>query len=293
LNPETVGELLFLGARFLKSLPDPALEARLLLMHAASLDEKSVLTEPGRRISAPAGRDYLRMLRRRLDGWPAAYLTGRKEFWSMPFRVGPGVLIPRPETESLVEKVVEIAAKGRKRILDLGTGSGNVAVALARELPRADITASDISVRALKIASRNAQDNGCPGIRFLRGDLFSSFDENSDAFDVIASNPPYVDRKSWERLPAEIRDHEPSRALIGGESGLEVLCRIIRRAPRFLRPGGSLVLEIGAGQKDAVLSGFGDDWEGAGAIEDLAGIPRVVFARRPVRRRVISPSPRG
>ena len=280
MDPKTVRQLFNEGTRLLKAVPHPALEAKVLLLHAASLDEKDFYSDPGAQLPGKVERGFLGLIRKRLAGHPLDHLTGRKEFWSLPFKVGPGVLVPRPETELVVEKAVESAAGRRPSILDVGTGSGNIAIALSRELPLARITAVDISVRALKIARANAAVLGAAGVRFVRSDLLSAFGKPRPLFDVIVSNPPYVARREWTELAAEVRDHEPKRALVGGDKGTEFIEKLIKRSHGFLRSGGRLVMEIGAGQKDDVRSLFGDGWDEIEFTRDLAGIPRVVAARR-------------
>ena len=280
MDPKTVRQLFNEGTSLLKAVPHPALEAKVLLLHAASLDEKDFYSDPGAQLPGKVERGFLGLIRKRLTGHPLDHLTGRKEFWSLPFKVGPGVLVPRPETELVVEKAVESAAGRRPSILDVGTGSGNIAIALSRELPQARITAVDISARALKIARANAAVLNAVGVRFIRSDLLSAFGKPRPLFDVIVSNPPYVSRREWTELATEVRDHEPRRALVGGDKGTEFIGKLISRSHGFLRSGGRLVMEIGAGQKDDVRSLFGDGWDEIEFTRDLAGIPRVVAARR-------------
>jgi release factor glutamine methyltransferase len=278
VNPETIRGLYLEGAKLLGKSPDGLLDARLLLLHAAELDERRFFADPDFPLSARVRGTFFRLVRKRLAGCPIAYIVGRKEFRSLSFRVTAGVLIPRPETEILVDTVIELAGTGRQRILDLGTGSGNIAVALARDLPRARITAVDISRRALAVATSNAAVHGVGRVRFLPSDLFSGLGRRA-RFDIIASNPPYIGRKDWGGLAPDIRDHEPRRALVGGESGTEFVARLVRRSPAFLRPRGFLAIEIGAGQEKTVAALFGENWESPRVIRDLAGIPRVLVAR--------------
>jgi release factor glutamine methyltransferase len=280
LNPKTVRQLFNEGTRLLKAVPHPALEAKILLLHAASLDEKDFYSDPGARLPEKVERGFLGLIRKRLAGHPLDHLTGRKEFWSLPFKVGPGVLAPRPETELVVDRAVESAAGRRPSILDVGTGSGNIAIALSRELPLARITAVDISAQALKIARANAAVLNAVGVRFIRSDILSAFGKPRPLFDIIVSNPPYVSRREWTELATEVREHEPKRALVGGDKGTEFIEKLIRRSHGFLRSGGRLVMEIGAGQKDDVRSLFGDGWDEIEFTRDLAGVPRVVAARR-------------
>ena len=282
LKPESLRALFLRGVRLLSGGYRPDIDARVLLLHAAGIPEEVFHAHPDFRPSSRAAERFLAMAGRRAAGVPLAYLTGLKEFWSLRFRVNLGVLIPRPETELLVEKAIALASgtRGRISVLDLGTGSGNIAVALARELPGARVTASDISARALRVAAANAAANGCRGIRFVCSDLFSALGRPGPRFDVIVSNPPYVGREEWAGLPAEVKDYEPRRALVGGRRGTELTAKLVCEARRFLKPGGYLVLEIGVGQEGIVREMFGAGWNAVESVPDLAGIPRVVSARK-------------
>jgi release factor glutamine methyltransferase len=260
--------------------PQALLEAKVLLLRAAGLSEEGWLAAPDRPCRPQAEAFFRRLVRRRLEGVPLAYLTGTKEFWSIPFEVSPSVLVPRPETEALVEKVLELSSREEEAIVDVGTGSGCIAIALARELPRAAIDAVDISERALRVARRNALRHKARSVRFLRSDLLSAYRGTGTRFDFIVSNPPYVSRGEWDGLPADVKDHEPRRALLAGASGLELVERLVRRAATFLKPGGYLIFEIGEGQRDRVLGLFGRRWTEIETAWDLAGKPRVITARR-------------
>ncbi len=211
-----------------------------------------------------------------------AYLTGYKEFWSIPFRVNDDVLIPRPESELIVEKVLKLAARNNETIVDLGTGCGNLAIALAKELPEANIIATDISRKALKMARLNAKLQGMSRVRCVRGNLFSPLEKIGlrQKCDFIVSNPPYVTELEWEALSDGIRNHEPKKALMAGKTGLEVINPIIKNAPRFLKPGGFLVLEIGEGQKERVLPLFDAEWQSVKSHNDLSKIPRVIVGKK-------------
>jgi release factor glutamine methyltransferase len=223
---------------------------------------------------------YAELLERRRKGEPIQYITGETEFYGLPFLVTPDVLIPRPETEHLVEKVIELASDfAAPRIVDVGTGSGAIAVALAHKLPHASITATDISLRALALAEENAKSNGA-SIRFLVGDLLAPTE--GERFEIIVSNPPYVAMSDRDSLDVEVRDYEPALALFAGEDGLEVYRRLIPAAFEALTPGGFLVLEIGYSQSPAITelltcSGF----QQIEFVPDLQGISRVACARRP------------
>jgi release factor glutamine methyltransferase len=283
---QTVRDLFARGKSLLAGMPDPALEAKQLLLKSCGIPEESFYSHPGQEIPSSQESAFLRLVSARLKGVPLAYVLGEKEFWSMGFKVAPGVLIPRPETEILVEKVIALATEGSEIIADIGTGSGNIAVSVAIELPQAGIVASDISAKALSLARINAGLQKVSNIRFERGSLFGPLQKLGfrGKCDVIVSNPPYVSLKEWETLPGEIRDHEPRKALVAGESGLEIIKKLIRRAPAFLRPGGYLCLEIGYGQEQRVLSLFGSGWGECRSYPDLSGIPRVVTGRTSPRR---------
>ena len=222
------------------------------------------------------------LVERRLAGEPVQYVTGETEFYRLPLRVDRNVLIPRPETELLAEKAIELArAFPRPRVLDIGTGSGAIAIAVAHELHDARVTATEISEAALKVARGNAQRNDVSGrIRFLQGNLLEPV--LGEQFEIVASNPPYVSERDRDSLSAEVREFEPAQALFAGEDGLAVYRRLIPAAVAALVSGGSLALEIGYGQEPDVAallaeSGFAD----IGFTPDLQGIPRAASARRP------------
>jgi len=276
----TLLDLFRAGVALLGDRPQAVLEAKVLLLRAVRLSEESYLAAPGRPCPPLAEAFFRRLIGKRLDGVPLAHLTGTREFWSIPIEVTPSVLVPRPETEGLVEKVLELSTREAERIVDVGTGSGCIAIALARELPRAEIHAVDISERALRVARRNAARQKARHIEFHRSDLLSAFRGTGRKFDFIVSNPPYISRGEWDGLPVDVRDFEPRRALLAGESGLELIERLIRRAATFLKPGGYLIFEIGDGQRDRVLGLFGRRWTEIETAWDLAGKPRVITARR-------------
>lgn len=278
----TLHEAFLGGKKYLGHLSSPESEARVLLCAGLSLAREEFFANPGRILTRQEQRIYLRLLRKRKRGWPAAYLAGEKEFWSLSFLVRPGVLIPRPETELLVEKTVELSDRSTGRVIDIGTGCGNIAVCLAREMPHAEVLATDISRLALRIARANSRRNGQTGIEFLLGNLYAPLEKKKLAADCdfIVCNPPYVSEKEWRSCPDEIIRHEPKRALVSGKTGLEFIAALVRGAARFLRPGGHLLFEMGSGQAERVLSLFDANWKSAAAFDDLAGIPRVVAARK-------------
>jgi len=275
-------ELFQKGKSLLGEISDPSLEAKILLSYAASIGEEQFFSSPDLKLSRKQERDYFQLIAKRLAGFPLAYLTGTKEFWSIPFRVSPGVLIPRPETELIVEKVLELSSQNQETIVDIGTGCGNIAVSLAKELPHAQIIATDISQKAMKVARMNALVQDVNHIHFARGNLFSPLQKLNlkRKCDFILSNPPYVSENEWAGLPQEIKYHEPKKALVAGDKGLEVHQKIIQGSLPFLKPKGFLVLEIGEGQRKEVSAFFNSGWKKVAYSNDLSGIPRVVKAQK-------------
>jgi release factor glutamine methyltransferase len=276
----TARELLDSGRRRLADLPetDPALEARALLRRTAGFTDLEILAYPDRPVAAVAARRFLRLIEARRGRVPLAYIVGEKEFWSIPMTVSPAVLIPRPETELLVEKTLALAVSSEPTIVEIGTGSGCIAVALAKEFPGARLLATDISRRSLRVAVSNAVRHGTTNIEFVRGDLFGALRgrDLEGRVDFIVSNPPYVAAAEWTRLVPEVRDHEPRQALVPGPTGLEMIRRLIRGGRRFLKSGGILLLEFGDGQADEVLGFLDARWARPEIILDLSGRPRVL-----------------
>jgi release factor glutamine methyltransferase len=261
--------------------PDRArADAELLLMHLLGRDRAWLMAHSSDDIGSDQWEPYYELLQRRRHGEPIQYIIGETEFYGLPFRVMHDVLIPRPETEHLVEKVVELAAGfPASHIVDVGCGSGCIAVALAHKLPHAAITALDLSAAALAVAEQNAKRNAAV-IRFLQGDLLTPV--ANEKFDIVVSNPPYVPTADRATLAVEVRDHEPALALFAGPDGLDIFRRLIPQAFACLIPGGFLVLEIGYGQSEAVAellaaAGFGQ----IEFLPDLQSIPRVACAQRP------------
>ena len=258
----------------------PVLDAEILLAHVLGRP-RAFLRAHADDAVPPADHDRFRsLLTRRLAGEPVAYLTGKREFWSLDLEVGPGVLVPRPETELLVETALDaMADRPAPQILDLGVGSGAIAVALAVELPSARITAVDASAAALEVARRNATRAGVDNIEFLQGSWYQPL--AGRRFDAIVANPPYLAADD-PHLPALA--HEPAGALIAGPTGLEALEEITAGAPGRLHPGGIVILEHGSGQGAAVREMCAR--AGLQAVEtrrDLAGLERATLARRPAK----------
>ncbi len=261
-------------------IEDAALATELLLAHILRTTREKLYTRE-RPVSGSDAARFLRAVARRAAGIPLQYITGRVSFYGHDLAVQPGVLIPRPETELLVETVLEThrrgEVKGRIRMLDIGTGSGAIAIALAAGLEQGRVTATDISRRALTVARRNAVACGVAGrISFQPADLFPT---GTTRFDYIVGNPPYIPTRVLASLPEEVR-REPARALDGGPRGLDCITRILRTAPRYLRPGGYLFLEIGKGQSALLKK---QEFAGLRRVEfrrDFAGIERVVLYRK-------------
>jgi release factor glutamine methyltransferase len=264
------------------------LDAELLLAEALGLDRSKLYLHYEAPLEARAEERYRALLARRVDGEPAAYITGRREFWSLDFLVTPAVLVPRPETEMLVEVAVglfeaESQISERKfQILDLGTGSGAISISLAKEITNAEVWATDVSLDALEIARANARRHGVERkIHFLSGDVFEPVRDRPELFDMIISNPPYVRRAALDALPRDVRDFEPRVALDGGADGLEFYRRIIPGALGYLTMSGFLAVEIGADMGEDVARLFTDagGYAPPQLCRDLAGKQRIVCAR--------------
>jgi release factor glutamine methyltransferase len=250
-------------------VPDPRFTAEVLLAHAVQQDRVWLVAHSTDELKEVWWIHFGRYLHQRMAGQPTQQITGHQEFYGRDFRVTPDVLIPRPETEHLIEAALELP-EAPTRIVDVGTGSGCIAGTLA-VVTKAEVFATDISRAALKVARQNA-----PEVTFVESDLLSAFRDAS--FDLVVSNPPYV--ALGAHLQREVRDHEPALALYGGKDGLDVYRRLIPEAHRVLQPGGWLLVEIGYTQGDAV-SAMLDSWTEIEVRRDLAGLPRVVMARKP------------
>lgn len=265
-----------------KGIGTARLDAEVLLAHALGVDRLYLYLNLERPLSSSERAAYRSLVRRRSSREPVALITGRKEFWSLCFRVAPGILIPRPETEILVEGVVdEIRDKPAPWVLEVGTGAGAIAVAVLRENPRARILATDIDPRALQLARRNAEEHLVrESLDLAASDLLEAVRPGA-GFDVVCSNPPYVPGAAIPHLEPEIRDYEPHRALDGGPNGLSVIRRLAVQAARVLRKGGALMMEVGDGQAHSVgrvmteSAGFRD----IKTFRDLSGVQRVVKGR--------------
>jgi release factor glutamine methyltransferase len=287
----TVIELLRWSTGTLKDhqIENPRLNAELLLAHSLSLSREELYVHLHGELKEGEKGALEKLIQRRISGEPLQYILGHQEFWSINFKVDPRVLIPRPETEVLVEQSLSILSEKpfeeNPSVLEIGTGSGAIAVALAKEAKNIFLVATDISRDALVLARENAKSAGVQDkIQFVNGDLFGPFrfSKERGLFDLILSNPPYIIRSEIPSLAEEVREHEPAIALDGGEDGLEIYRRLISQAPFYLRDGGWLLLEVGQGQAEIVA----EQMEGSKSFSephiqpDLSGLERVVKAQR-------------
>lgn len=281
-----------------KGVSEPRASAEVLLAHALGISRLDLYLRHDQPLTPEELARFRALVKRRAAGEPTAYLTGQKEFWSLDFQVTPAVLIPRPETEVLVEAVLEVMrasvqlpqstenqiprTKNRFWGLEIGVGSGALVTVLARELPEMTWAAVDISREALEIARHNARRHQAAGrVHFLQSNLFSGL-KPGPRFALIAANLPYVPEADWQALPRDIREYEPREALLGGKDGLALLRIMTQEAHRYLRPGGWLALEVGLGQAEPVkglLESVGT-YDRLESLRDFQGIHRVVRARR-------------
>ena len=263
------------------------LDASLLLGHVTGLDRTRLLTRSDEHVDETCYREYLAHIEQRAAGQPLQYLIGRQEFYGLHFIVTPDVLIPRPETEFLIDRVIKAVQELNLKsplIADIGTGSGCIAVTLAKQLPDARLIATDLSSAALNVARTNAALNRVADrIEFVEGDLVTPFAERGSDFcvDVLASNPPYVPDDNRETLQREVRDWEPGIALFGGIDGLDFYRRLAAEGSRHLKPGSLVILEIGFSQLEQIQEIFkGGPLELLDITRDLQGIPRTLCLRK-------------
>ena len=252
----------------------PRLTAEVLLSHALGCERAYLYGHPEAEVDEAAYIHYGRSLYERIRGKPTQYITKRQEFFGREFLVTPDVLIPRPETEHLVEAALA-AAPGAQRIVDVGCGSGAIAVTLSLER-KTEVLGTDVSLPAIRVARENSRRLGAR-TRFIVCDVLACFRPRS--LDLIVSNPPYVAHSEAEGMQREVRDFEPHQALFSGETGMEIYQRLEAEAAGCLRPGGVLVMELGFRAHDAVRAMLGGAWRDVRVTEDLAGIPRVICAR--------------
>ncbi len=281
------------------NVPSYTLAAELLLLHVLQKNRTHIYAHPEELLTPQQLDSYFALIARRAASEPTQHLTGKQEFWGLEFEVTPDVLIPRPETEHVVEVALDRLALRELRtnrpqkttgegflLADIGTGSGILAVTLAKELPGAQIYATDISPAALTVAQKNAARHNVENrIHFLEADLAQPIPSQGKAltaaFDLFVSNPPYIPRRDAATLAREVRDHEPAIALFGGEEGYELYAGLIALAAHHLKPGGIFVAELGHDSLPAVQPLLDSpNWRAVGVTNDLAGIPRVIAAER-------------
>ena len=286
----TLGSLLKEAADTLSSnrIEQARLEAEVILAHVLGVRKEYLITHPDHELTDSQEEKFQQLVERRCQKEPLAYIVGYREFWSLKFEVNPRVLIPRPETEGVIECLLDLAGDGFDektiRILDAGTGSGILAIVAALEFPKARVTAVDHSGEALEVARKNALRHAVTGqIEFLEMDFMHDWNlPKNDLYDCIVSNPPYIPSKELDQLMPDIRDYEPRAALDGGPDGLTCYRRIVASAFPYLKPGGCLIFEVGDDQAGPVKQIL-QAQDGLGEIEivqDLSGRDRVVSTRR-------------
>ncbi len=286
----TVGAALRQGRSDLEQaqIAEARAAAEVLLADIVGLNRPALSLYADRLLSAVQWAVYQSRLQRRLHGEPVQYILGSQEFWSLSFTVTPAVLIPRPESELLVEYGIRLALQWQQRhpeqplcLLDVGTGSGNLAISLAHSLPASRVWALDCAHSALQVAQKNARDLGVAAqVTWVCSDLLTALRPGAGHFALCVANLPYVTTAEWQSLACEVRDHEPARALLGGEDGLEWIRRLIVTLPAFLAPGASVLLEVGWQQAEAVRVLLQQYFQTTGVYQDFAGIDRVVWALR-------------
>ncbi len=286
-----IKELLPVSIDFLKNknIESPRLSAEILLAHQLNTDRLKLYLEYDQPVGENDLNQYRAMIKRLVDGEPVQYITGIQEFWSMDFIVNSSVLIPRPETEILVEQALKVYNEEYRdknpdiSVLEIGTGSGAIAIAIASELENTKISAVDISGKALATAKLNAAKHGMEDrIDFYEGSLFTPFEKDHQSFDIILSNPPYVTIKDYELLPEKIKNYEPKLALESGEDGLNHIREILEKAPAFLNPGGWIMLEMDPRQTDSALRIINSniEYSSGKVIKDYSSKDRIVIARK-------------
>jgi len=283
-QPWTIGRLLDWTAGFLheKGSESPRLDSEVLLADVLGCERIALYTRYDEVAGEEPRQRYRALVRRRVEGCPVAYLVGRKEFFSLRFEVGPAVLIPRPDTECVVIECLRLLRSiPEPTMVDVGTGSGAIAVAVANQHAGVRVTATDVSPEALAVAQRNAERHGvAERIRFVQSDVLAALGPD-ERFDMIACNPPYIPTEELAHLPIGVRDYEPRQALDGGPDGFVVFDRLVEQAPRHLKPGGWLVVEIGSAQEGVARQRIGtvSGFDLRKTVVDGSGHPRVLVAR--------------
>jgi len=284
-QPWNIGRLLSWTTDFLreKGADSPRLDAEVLLAHARGCQRIELYTSFEEEPAEQTRSDFRELVRQRAEGAPVAYLVGHREFFSLSFQVNPDVLIPRPETEQLVVRAIDLNKSSTvSQIADVGTGSGILAICCAKHIPECEVTALDISSAALKVAAANAQQHDVADrIRFLQSDLFTGCPADS-RFDLIVSNPPYISTAEMANLDIAVRNHEPHLALDGGAKGTEVIEHLLPQATARLNPGGWLLIEVSPHNAERVeqLATAAEGLTLHETINDLANLPRVVQAQK-------------
>ena len=284
MTPETIREALaWAGARLDGSVATPDVDAELLLRHVLGCSRALMFSEPQRRLGGEAVERFTALVERRAGGEPLQYLTAVQAFRRLELAVGPGVLVPRPETEVVVERALaRLAGIETPVVVDVGTGSGAIALSVATERPDATVWATEISREAAGWARRNVTAAGASNVTVAEGDLFGPLPEGLRcSVDVVAANPPYLSEAELAETASDVRDHEPHLATVAGPTGLEVVGRIVAEAPSWLRPGGWLVLETHPGQAERLRALMLARYEDVAIHLDLAGRPRIAEGRRP------------
>ncbi|UCF85949.1 MAG: peptide chain release factor N(5)-glutamine methyltransferase [Desulfobacteraceae bacterium] len=287
----TIKRLLLVTSDFLKKkgIDSPRLTAEILLAHQLNIDRVTLYLNYDQPLNERELSGYRALIKRRLKREPLQYITGTQEFWSLEFMVNPHALIPRPETELLVEVAIErlkaLPELGNNppNIVDLGAGCGAIAISLAKEIGKIKIWATDISSDALKLARLNAEKHGVTDkITFLRGNLWEPLMDLGVTFDIVLSNPPYIAPGEFDNLSPEVRDYEPRLALDGREGGMHFIEKIIAEAPAFMNPGGWIMLEMSPGQTDKALKLIGKTkvYAEKSRIKDYSHLYRVVMAQK-------------
>lgn len=266
-------------------VPSPRLNAELLMMFVLGVEKAHLYAHPERELTPDEQQRYEDAVQERSRGCPTQYITGHQEFWGLDLLVSPAVLIPRPETEHVVETVLEIMKDhyrqqfGKLRLVDVGAGSGCIALALASELPQADVQGCDVSEPALEMARANAARLGLEQrVRFRKSDLLAAY--QGETFDFVVSNPPYVGELEADSVQRQVREFEPRMAVFSGKEGLDIYRRLIPQALESLKSGGWFVTEIGF-SAEAKVKELLTQWDAVQVTADLQGIPRVVAARKP------------
>lgn len=281
----TIQQLLHEAAQIFEAagIPSARLDAEVLLALCLDCDRLEFYKSPDRQVNEEYHALFQKLIARRQKWEPVAYITGRKEFWSFTLEVNSHVLIPRPDTEVIVEEALSLyrqASCKKPRILDIGTGSGAIAIALAKEIPQAQIIATDISPAALEVACKNARHLDVANqIDFRLGNLFEPI---NGVFDLIVSNPPYIAAEEYENLPVGVKSYEPKDALLAGKSGMEFYEKLVYQADNYLKNDAWLLLEIGASQEQGLRKLMEDakNYDQVTMRTDYAGLPRVMKARR-------------